>query len=502
MNSQQPVAQAVAITKDRIVKVGSNQEINLLIGKSTKVVSLCGKTIVPGLIDTHIHVADFGRCLMWLDLTSAESIEDVQTLLKQKAIQLPAGKWIIGRGWNEKRFKEKRLLNLGDLDEAAPENPAILYHGTAYTCAANTKAIAIAGVTKLTTSPLGGSIDKSETGELTGIFRGSASNLVWRAVAEPTAKELADASALACQQVVQAGITSVDWIILSENELFLIQTLHKQGKLPVRVNVIVPYEFLKGVNGFTSNAPLRLRLGGIILFVDGYLDSKTAALAEPYSDDQNNKGKMLLNQNELAVWTAQVVALGLQPVIHAMGDKAVDTALNVIEHSAEKVRFRIEQAAVLNRDLVKRLGAQAIVVSIQPKMVPTEFTVWSATEHLGAERAKWLHPLKTLLNEGVRIAGGSDCPMEPLNPLLGMQEAVLRESYPEQRLTVEEALRMYTLDAAYCSGEEKIKGSIEEGKLADLTVLTTDPMGVPTEKIKDIPVDLTIVDGKVVYSKP
>ena len=502
MNLRQPVAQAVAIKKNRIVKVGLNQEINQLIGKSTKVVNLGGKTVVPGLIDTHIHVADFGRCLMWLDLSSAQSIGDVQTLLKQKVKQTPAGKWIVGRGWNEKNFKEKRLLTLGDLDEAAPENPIILYHGAAYTCAANTKALAVARITKQTLVLSGGSIDESETGELTGIFRGSATNLVWQAVVEPTAEELADAAALACQQVVQAGITSIDWIILSENELSLIQTLHKQGKLPVRVNVIVPYEFLKNASGFTSNDPLRLRLGSVIIFVDGYLDSKTAALTDPYSDDQNNKGKMLLNQNELAVWVAEVVALGLQPVIHAMGDKAVDTALTVIEHSAKKVRFRIEQAAVLNRCLVKRLGAQDIVVSVQPKMVPTEFATWSATEHLGFERAKWLHPLKTLLNEGVHVAGGSDCPMEPLNPLLGMQEAVLRESYPEQRLTVEEALRMYTLDAAYCSGEEKIKGSIEEGKLVDLTILAADPLGVPTEKIKDIPVDLTIVDGKVVYSKP
>ncbi len=501
MNPRQPFAQAVAIAKNRIVKVGTIQEINQLIGKSTKVVSLGGKTVVPGLIDTHIHVADFGRCLMWLDLSSAQSIRDVQALLKQKAKQSPAGKWIIGRGWNENNFKEKRLLTLGDLDEAAPENPAILYHGAEYTCAANTKAIAIAGLTSQTTPPSGGSIDKSEIGELTGIFRGSATNLVWQAVVAPTSEELADATALACQNIVSSGITSVDWIILSENELSLIQTLHKQGKFPVRVNVIVPYEFLKAVRGVNSNDPLRLRLGGVIIFVDGYLDSKTAALTEPYSDDPNNKGKLLLNQNELAVWVAQVTALGLQPVIHAMGDRAVDTALNVIEHSAEKVRFRIEQAAVLNRDLVKRLGTQDIVVSVQPKMVPTEFTVWSATKHLGVERAKWLHPLKTLLNEGIKVAGGSDCPMEPLNPLLGMQEAVVRESYPEQELTVEEALRMYTLDAAYCSGEEKIKGSIEEGKLADLTVLAADPGDVPTDKIKDIQVDFTIVDGKIVYSK-
>ena len=159
MNPRQPVAQAVAISKGRFVKVGLNHEINKLIEKSTKVVSLGGKTMIPGLIDTHIHVADFGRCLMWLDLSTAESIGDVQALIKHKVKQTPSGKWIIGSGWNEKNFKEKRLLNLGDLDEAAPENPVVLYHGAAYTCAVNTKAIEIAGVTKQTTASLGGSIE-------------------------------------------------------------------------------------------------------------------------------------------------------------------------------------------------------------------------------------------------------------------------------------------------------------------------------------------------------
>ena len=237
-------------------------------------------------------------------------------------------------------------------------------------------------------------------------------------------------------------------------------------------------------------------LGGALIFADGYLDSKTAALMQPYSDDPNNNGKILCTRKELASLVAQVLALNLQPIIHAMGDKAVDTALSVIEHSEKKVRFRIEQAAVLNRELVNRLKAQNVVISVQPKMVPTEFEVWSAIDHLGIERAKWLHPLKTLLNEGIKVAGGSDCPMEPLYPLLGMQEAVTRESYPEQRLTVEEALCMYTLDAAYCSGEEHVKGSIEEGKLADLSILSADPSKVAPEKIKDIKVEMTLIDGK------
>ena len=496
MNPRQPIAQAVAIKKNRIIKVGTNREIKKLIGKDTKVISLNGKTVVPGLIDTHIHVADFGRCLMWLDLSGAQSVKDLQNILTEKAKQTPAGKWIIGRGWNENCFKEKRLLTLIDLDAVAPDNPVILYHGAAYACAVNSKALAQAGVTNETLVPSGGTIEKTTTGELTGIFRGSATNLVWQVVGEPSLEELAEATAIACQKVVESGITSINWIILQENELTLIQALHEQGKLPIRVNVIVPYELLKCASGFRSNDPLRIRLGGALIFADGYLDSKTAALIQPYSDDPNNNGKILCTRKELASLVAQVLALNLQPIIHAMGDKAVDTALSVIEHSEKKVRFRIEQAAVLNRELVNRLKAQDVVISVQPKMVPTEFEVWSAIDHLGIERAKWLHPLKTLLNEGIKVAGGSDCPMEPLYPLLGMQEAVTRESYPEQRLTVEEALCMYTLDAAYCSGEEHIKGSIEEGKLADLSILSADPSKVAPEKIKDIKVEMTLIDGK------
>jgi hypothetical protein len=181
--------------------------------------------------------------------------------------------------------------------------------------------------------------------------------------------------------------------------------------------------------------------------------------------------------------------------------------LTVIEQisrqpKGEVVRFRIEQAAVLNQALVERLKKQDVVVSVQPKVIATEFSVWSATERLGAKRAKWLHPLKSLLKEGVKVAGGSDCPMEPLNPFLGIQEAVLRGYFPEQRLSVDEALHMYTIDAAYCSGEEKIKGSIEVGKLADLTVLSDDPLDIDTNKIKEINAEMTIINGKVVYSKP
>jgi predicted amidohydrolase YtcJ len=507
MNLCQPVAQAVAMAKNKIVKVGSNQEISPLIGKGTKVVNLEGKTVVPGLIDTHIHVTDFGRCLIWLDLTGAQSIAELQNIVKEKAKQTPLGKWIIGRGWNHNRFIEKRLLNLGDLDEVAPDNPVILYHEAAMWCAINSKALDLAGLTKQTAIHSGGSIDKNpHTGEFTGILRDAAINLVWQVIPEPTIDELSEATAIACQEIVKAGLTSVHWIVLSENELAIIQQLHAEGRLPFRVNVIVPEEFIKQIIDLRSTDSLLLHFGGIVIYADGYLDSKTAALIEPYSDDQNNRGKLLYPEPSLTSSVAGVLAAGFQPIIHAMGDKAVDTALNVIEqaskhHLDKSTRFRIEQAANLNEDFVERLKNQQVAVSVQPRVIATEFAVWSATEHLGVERAKWLHPLKTLIKAGVKVAGGSDCPMEPLSPLLGIQEAVSRQVFSEQQLTVEEALRMYTADAAYSSNEDKIKGSIEVGKLADLTVLLNDPVTFQTDKIKEISIEMTIIDGKVVYSK-
>jgi predicted amidohydrolase YtcJ len=507
MNHRQPIAQAIAIRKNKILKVGTNQEITSVVGELTKIIDLNGKTVIPGLIDTHIHVADFGKCLLWLDLKCANSIKELQTLLKEKAKQISTGQWIIGRGWNPDHFKEKRFLKVSDLDVATPNNPVILYHESIMVCAINTAALKLAKITAQTPMPPGGSADRNpKTGELTGILRDSATNMVWKVVPENSEDELLDATVLACQKIVEAGLTSVHWIILSENEISIIQKLHNRGKLHFRVNVIVPIEFVEKTSGLQSSDRLMLHVGGSLIAVDGYLDSKTAALSKPYSDEPSNIGKLLYSPKSLASSIEQILAMGFQPVLQAMGDKAIDTTLNAAEQAEKQapnrsIRFRIEQAALLNPQLIERLKTQKMVISVQPKVVATEFSVWSAIQHLGIERAQWLHPLKTLLSVGVKVVGGSDCPMEPLNPLLGIEAAVLREDFPEQRLSAEAALRMYTLDAAYSSGEEEVKGSIEVGKLADLVVLSDNPLAVAVCKIKDINVEMTIVNGKVVYSK-
>jgi predicted amidohydrolase YtcJ len=502
MNPSQPTAEAIAIRRDRIIKVGSNDEVKQFAGNITRVIDLQGKTVIPGFVDTHIHVADFGRFLLWLDLRRTASITDLQHRLKERAEKTPAGKWIVGRGWNQDHFKEKRLPTLLDLDTVSPKNPVILYHESEKICLVNSKALELADITLFTASA---SVDKDKkTGEPTGILRDSATDLIWEKVPEPTEDEITDSVIQACDKISGAGITTVHWLVLSAAEISIIEKLHIRRKLPIRVYVIIPTSLLDTVSNFRSRDPDALRIGGAMFPVDGYLASKTAALYQPYTGEPEDRGKLLCSQDETKEQVSGILRAGLQPVIHAMGDKAVDTALISLERNfkdSPNVHCRIEHAALLDESLIERLRKQKAIVSVQPLVMASEFLVWSAVERLGDKRARWLYPLKTLFSSGIRIIAGSDCPMEPLNPLLGIQEAVSRNYFSEERISVEEALRMYTVDPAYSTSEENIKGSIDEGKLADLTVLSRDPLAIAPNEISNITVEMTIMAGCIIFPK-
>jgi len=501
MNRTQDSAEAVAIKGDRIIKVGSTEEITYLIGKDTQIIYLEGKTVLPGFIDTHIHVADFGRFLMWMDLAAVGSINKMQVLLGERLDKVAKGRWVVGRGWNESRFVEKRLPTRFDLDVISPDNPVIFYHQNGQIALVNSKALELAGVTKDTVAPLGGIIDREvESGEPTGVLLESATDLVWKLVPQPGLDELVDAAGIACEKILQAGITSVHWLAESAMDVLILKRLVAKGKLPVKVYMAVPASLL-GDSGLLEGLQQgKAKIGGIEVAADGYLASRTAALLSPYLEDAQNRGRLLCTQKELSESAKNILNKDFQLVIHAMGDKAVDVALTAIEASEEKGRQRIDPAALLNEKLIARIRPQKVVVSVQPLVAVSEFSVYDAEEHLGRERARWLYPLKTLFKEGVRVCGGSDCPMERLSPLLGIQSAVTRRFVPEEQLTVEEALQMYTINAAYASCEEKTKGSIEEGKLADLTVLSEDPCETAPSKIQDIQIEMTIINGKVAYS--
>jgi predicted amidohydrolase YtcJ len=263
-------------------------------------------------------------------------------------------------------------------------------------------------------------------------------------------------------------------------------------------------EFISAFSKDSANSTLKV--SGAVIFADGYLSSKTAAMFEPYRDYSNSKGSLCYTQDEINLLAVKIHKANLQLNIHAAGDKAVDMALTAIEKASKETvgkdsRSRIEQAAVLNQALIERMKNNNLIVSVQPCVMDSEFRVWSGSERLGPKRSRWLYPIKTLVSSGIKVIGGSDCPMEPLSPMLGIQAAVAREFVPDERVTVEDALRFYTIDAAYAFSEENIKGSIEKGKNADLTVLSQDLLATEHNEIAKIEAEMTIAKGRLVYSK-
>ena len=422
MNPLHLEAEAVAIKGEKIIKVGSTQAVSTFIGKDTKVVRLSGKTAIPGIIDTHIHVADFGRILSWLNLENVRSIKEMKQCLARRVKIASEGKWVIGRGWDQTRFAENRYPNLADLDDVAPNNPVVLYHESGQVCIINTKASELTDIANQSTGE-----KTSLTAEFTGILRDEETNLVWNVIPSPNEEEVFANAALACQKIIEAGITSVHWMVLSPIEVGIIQKLYDQNLLLPRAYAIIPANIVKEVLETRSKVKSKLlKFGGAEIFADGYLAAETAALSKPYNDNPSERGKLLCSSQEMAKMATEIEAVGLQVLIHAMGDKAIDAALSTIEQvqksNGDKVlRCRIEQAAVLREELLERMKKEQVIVSIQPRVVASEFSVWSALKRLGSRRASWLFPLKSLVRNGICVVAGSDCPMEPLSPMLGFK---------------------------------------------------------------------------------
>lgn len=507
MNQKQPKAQAVAVQENKIIKVGTNTEIQTCIQKNTKTIDLKGKSVIPGLIDAHIHIAGFGRSLMAVDLRNVKSITEIQQKISQDAQKIPKGKWVLGRGWDQEKLKEKRYPTRYDLDQAAPNHPVLITRVCGHLAVANTKALENAEITKKTESPKGAKIEKdATTGEPTGILRENAIDLVWKAIPELSEEELLEACQLACQKAVESGLTSVHWIIRNPEEIRVIQKLGKRNRLPLRVYALVPVRYLDQfiqLGLCTGFGDPKVRIGGIKVFVDGSLGARTAALYQPYHDNPSTRGILLHTKSELNNLIMKAHNAGFQLAIHAIGDRAVDLALDALEKAVEATptknhRHRIEHASVLNEKLIQRMNRLGVIASVQPSFVVSDF--W-AVDRVGTQRGRWVYAFRSLVETGVLVCAGSDCPVELVDPLLGVCAATARTSFPEERVSVEEALRWYTVNAAFASFEEKVKGSIEERKLADFVVLSSDPFKVAVDNIGEINVRITVVDGQVVYRK-
>ena len=500
MDAARPQAEAIAVAADRIIAVGSNEQIKSLTGPNTRVLDLNGATVLPGFTDCHIHLIEYGLSLRNIDLQHTQSIEEVKKIVAERTHGSTT--WVLGRGWDQEKFAEKRYLTRRDLDEASPEKPVLLRRICGHICVANSAAFTLSGVSAKTPNPPGGIIDHDAAGELTGILRENAVDLVSRSIPPLELKDYSQAALIASEHALRAGLTTVHCITGSELELKALLNLKSEGRLPLRFYVLIPFDQLKAAvalgirSGFGDEW---VRIGAVKIFTDGSLGARTAALEDPYDDDPENQGVSIYDQQQLDDMVSEAHRSGFQIAAHAIGDKAIAMALHAITRADESapgrnLRHRIEHASVLNSELIRQMKEAGVVASVQPHFVVSD--VW-LEQRLGARRASLAYPFHTLVQSGLILVGGSDCPVEPLTPLSGIEAAVNRAG--GEAITVEEAISFYTRNAPYASSEESMKGTITPGKLADLVILTKDPRKVPAARLSEIQVLFTIVGGKFAY---
>ncbi|MCP2519077.1 amidohydrolase [Candidatus Aminicenantes bacterium AC-708-M15] len=520
MNPKKPSAQAVAIIGDKIVKVGKNKEVEKLIGVQTKVIDLTGKTVVPGFIDAHIHFLGLGNTKRILNLVGTTSKEEIVKLVKNRILKEGEGKWILGRGWDQNDWPIKEFPTRWDLDSVSPKNPVVLRRIDGHALWVNSLVLKKAGITKQTPDPKGGKILRDpETGKPTGVLIDEAMSLVKKIMPSPTYEEKKEMAILASKECSSLGLTTVHDAGVDLETIKIYKELINENKLTVRLYVMLGWPgdaideyFKKGPEiGYGNNF---LTVRSIKMFSDGALGSRGAALFEPYNDDPTNTGLITFDPDEALEVMKKALKKGFQVCVHAIGDRANRLTLDLFEKAFKTVsqtknhRFRIEHAQVLTEEDIPRFAKLNVIPSMQPTHATSD--MYWAVDRLGSERAKYAYAWKSLINTGVRIAGGSDAPVENANPLWGIYAACTRQDhkgwpkggwYPEQRVTRYEALKMFTIDAAYAGFEEKIKGSIEEGKLADIVILSKNLLSIPAKEILNTHVEMTIVGGKIVYQK-
>lgn len=520
VDERNPRAQAVYIVGERIVKVGSDGEIGGLIDEATDVIDLDGRTVVPGFVDCHAHPMGYGQSLMNVNCCTPpmRSIEDIVEAVREAAEEKGAGEWILGRGYDDFKLAEKRHPNRWDLDRAAPDNPVIVTRLCGHISVVNSLALELAGITKDTKDSEGGEIERDpETGEPTGVLRGGARAPIRGLIPPPDLEKLKKGIELAEDEFLSRGVTSVsDAGVRDPITVKAYQAAVRDG-MPIRVNLMMSREVLDHLSELgleTGFGDKRLRIGAIKMVFDGSFSGRTAAMFEPFKDTPGNTGILYASQEELDEGVLASHEAGFQVGVHAIGDRAISGVLDAYEAALKRLpkadhRFRIEHCGINSPEIVSRIRRLGVVPVPQPIFLWGEGESYRAG--LDGKRADWAYPVKTWMDEGITVALSSDCPAtsgeELISPLLGIHVAVNRktdagnEIGPAQKIGVEKAIGAYTLNGAFATFEEDAKGSIEPGKLADLVVLSEDPTEVAPGAIRDVGVEMTIVGGRIAYSK-
>ncbi len=511
MDEAMPEASAVAVKGDRIIWAGNASDVEKWIGKNTKVLDLHSGFAYPGLIESHAHIVGLGQTRSILDLVGTSDKTAIIKKIQGSTKNAEKGKWILGRGWDQNDWPVKEFPTAADLDAVSPNNPVLLSRVDGHACWINSAALKLAGITASTKDPDGGKIHRDAKGGPTGILVDNAMNLVEKVVPAPSHKELIQYTRTALNEAAQKGITMIVDAGSSKEALDAFQELASADQLPVRIYSMVSYgtPFTeKYLNQGPENYGPYLDVRALKLYMDGALGSRGAALLEPYTDDPKNSGLLLMPQDKLMDALQRAKKSGIQVGIHAIGDRANRMVLDAYEKTGVKgLRWRIEHAQVLSPSDIPRFAQLDVIASMQPTHATSDGP-W-ATDRLGPERVKGAYAWRSLLDLHTIIAGGSDAPVEDINPLWGIYSAITREDHdgkpaggwhPEQLVTPYEALHMFTVDGAYAAFREKELGSIRAGKIADFVVLPENILKCEPRKLIDMKVQYTITGGKIRYS--
>lgn len=515
MDSAHRIVEALAISGSHIVATGPSHKIQRYIGPRTQVVDLQNRTMIPGFIDTHIHFVASALSAYEIDLTHARTLSAIQYRLTQEIHHAKPDQWIVASRWNPNLLPIDRLLTKHDLDELSTTNPIAVKSVDGHTFWVNSQALTLASITSMTPNPPGGLIERDKTtGDPTGILRETAMGLLEACLPQLPDSAIDNALKHAIHQAHVFGITSIH---VPEDRMAFqaFQRLLARNALQLRVYMLLPLELFNSIlalgltTGFGSD---KLRFGGVKVFVDGALGSQTAAMFHPYEGTCDNIGVLVTPKKQLKEILHIASEHNIQVAAHAIGDKANQLVLDVIEHIASyntkgQTRFRIEHAQHLTSRDIPRFSDTSIIACMQPAHISLDMDI--ADQYLGS-RSTTAYRFKSLRDTGACLTFGSDSPVMTLDPLKGVYAAVTRQKidmqpssswHPEERLTAHYAIQAYTINAARASGEEKIKGSIEPGKLADLVVLSENIFELSDEDLYTVQVDLTIFDGEIVYER-
>jgi predicted amidohydrolase YtcJ len=518
LDPARPRATAVAMRDGRIVSVGDEALVKPFVGRTTKRINLAGRAVVPGLTDAHVHVEGLGASLENLDLVGAATIDEALRRVGVRARRLKPGEWLLGRGWDQNDWPGQQFPTAAQLDRVSAGHPVYLTRVDGHAGWTNTKALRLAGIDAKTQDPMGGRLIRDDSGAPTGVLIDRAQSLVTSKIPPPTRAVRKRRLAAGLQACARAGLTEVHDAGVALDAVGLYKELLREKPLPVRVYVMLrgPGEFL--AKGATLKPEVGLGDGlltirAIKVVADGALGSRGALLLAPYADEPGTKGLLTVEEDEFRRLLTRAIAQGFQVNTHAIGDGANRFVLDAYErafggYDGSRYRFRIEHAQVVAPADVPRFKSLGVIPSMQPTHCTSD--MYWAEARLGTERAKGAYLWKTFLKEGVPIAGGSDAPVESIAVLPGLYAAVTRQDakgwppggwHPEERVTIEEALDMFSRHAAFAAFEEHDRGAVVVGRRADLTVLTRDLTAIPPADILATKVSLTIVGGRIVHGE-